>query len=58
MYKKMLEDKIFTEEFLGEVVYSYNKWSKINMGCFRKKKLSYFSKWVLRRNEKVKTFTS
>lgn len=28
MYKKMLEDKIFTEEFLGEVVYSYNKRAK------------------------------
>lgn len=28
MYKKMLKDKVFTEEFLGEVVYSYNKRAK------------------------------
>ncbi|WP_432205523.1 hypothetical protein ACQ9ZF_11095 (plasmid) [Cetobacterium somerae] len=25
---KMLEDKVFTEEFLGEVIYSYNKRAK------------------------------
>ena len=28
MYKQMLEEKTFTEDFLGEVIYSYNKRAK------------------------------